>query len=849
MIVLHKSNETDFTHNGIGLLDAHMYEAVVEETFNGLYSFTFKYPLFALHGSEIQGERLINVPTPDGMQLFRIYKVEPSMGELTVSCFHVFYDLAYNLIEDAYVVNSSGQTALNHLFNSTQFAHPFRVFSNIPKINNMRIVRYNVVEMLLDSNQDNSFINRWGGEIRRDNFAIHFNELRGTNRGVTIRHKKDLEGYTATIDYSSVVTRIMPQGFDGLFLPEKYVDSPLIGNYVTPKIAVIEYSDIKAYELDEDGKEIVPKDDEETDAIPREEAFKLMRERAELEFEVSMIDIPKANYKISFIDLAKTEEYKDFQILEKIGAWDFVRVIHEEDGLDIESRVVRYQYNPLNQEYISIELGNDLASFTGNSNDMKGQINDLNNGLSDLNDNLNYVQQSADGKNTIFRGKDTPQNPSEGDLWYYPNGEYLEVWVYEDGRWVLLLSDATGQLIKDEVDREMAELEAEMAEANRVLTVELEANSKLLETARQNVSEVQNIMDNWEYGDTVQIDGGKIYAKSITTQQLRAGLITSLEIQAGAVVADKLATNSVTSNSIVSSAITTDKLSANSVNTSKIVAGAITAEKMSANSVNAASALFGTLDVNRVNVINMNAGNIVTGTMNAARVRGGTIEGTDFRTTGQSQADGYGSGIEQNAHLTGGRIDVHGNGQRLISYHSRGLSLFDPSQSNRMSGMIGRVSASATNPSSTTGTNVGAMFNYHCQLATRSNSTATNPFNPRFRAWGNNTEAQIWGQRLMGGATLGGHTQYGDTVFDGEGTVTIDKDKSIALRNIETTGYDETSKLGVTTLKVDGSLGTLLSNDAKNPKNGVWFSESGLKLLVNGELLDLGKLGELLNGK
>ena len=35
-----------------------------------------------------------------------------------------------------------------------------------------------------------------------------------------IRHKKDLLGYEGNVDWKSPITRIMPQGFDGLFLPE-----------------------------------------------------------------------------------------------------------------------------------------------------------------------------------------------------------------------------------------------------------------------------------------------------------------------------------------------------------------------------------------------------------------------------------------------------------------------------------------------------------------------------------------------------------------------------------------------------------------------------------------------------
>ena len=59
-------------HNGIGALDKNIYNATVEEELNGLFLFSFRYPLFAPRGLEIEGMSIIKVPTPDGEQLFRV---------------------------------------------------------------------------------------------------------------------------------------------------------------------------------------------------------------------------------------------------------------------------------------------------------------------------------------------------------------------------------------------------------------------------------------------------------------------------------------------------------------------------------------------------------------------------------------------------------------------------------------------------------------------------------------------------------------------------------------------------------------------------------------------------------
>ena len=73
-------------------------------------------------------------------------------------------------------------------------------YSDITTTASARIVRKNPVEALLDNDQDNSFINRWGGELKRDNFDVKMLRNRGMNRGVVIEHKKNLLGYEGSVD-------------------------------------------------------------------------------------------------------------------------------------------------------------------------------------------------------------------------------------------------------------------------------------------------------------------------------------------------------------------------------------------------------------------------------------------------------------------------------------------------------------------------------------------------------------------------------------------------------------------------------------------------------------------------
>ncbi|EJR06568.1 phage minor structural protein [Bacillus cereus MSX-A1] len=371
MITLYKPNETDFTHNGIGVLDKHIYSATVEEELNGLFVFNFNYPLFAPYGTKIDGMNIIKVPTPDGDQLFRVVTPKVSMGEIKAVCYHIFYDLTENLIEDIFIQPTNGSAAMARLSSGCQYKHPFTFYSDITNISTARIVRKNPVEAMLDTSQDNSFVNRWGGELKRDNFDVKMLKSRGSNRGVVIRHKKDLLGYEGSVDWKSPTTRIMPQGFDGLLLPEKYVDSPLINKYPHPRIRVIEFNHIKA---------AIGKNANDEDALPPEEAYKRLRQAAKDMFDIQMVDQPKATYKVEFQELSQTEEYKEYKILQRVWMGDIVTVKHEEDGIDIQAKVIAYKYDPIKKEYINVTIGNFKESFT----DVTGKVDQIQQDLSNM---------------------------------------------------------------------------------------------------------------------------------------------------------------------------------------------------------------------------------------------------------------------------------------------------------------------------------------------------------------------------------------------------------------------------------------------------------------------------------
>ncbi|MDY2552187.1 phage tail spike protein [Enterococcus faecalis] len=470
MMILYEKTESSFNHNGLAVLDDAVVSPVVTEQLNGLFSLEFDYPIHAKASDKLRPEMIVKCPVPELQdQLFRIVERDDSIGGLLhIVAHHIFYDLAKNLIEDTYIVNKNGSGALTQLLGATAVGHSFTGTSNITTVNNVRLVRLNPVEVLIDADLDNGYQVHYGWEIVRDNFSISMLVHRGSDNGVQIRDKKNLTGYKSDLDYSSIVTRIMPEGYDGLFLPEKYVDSPLISSYVSPKIKVIKYDNVKV-------------GDEEGEFATKELAYAELRRLAALEFTVSHIDKPTATYDVEFAPLERTEEYKEFSSLETINLGDTVSVIHADDGFSVTARMVEYRYDPILKAFISITLGNVMPKFT----DVAKDIKKVDTKVEQAKDDANYALTAANGKNTNFYGPDTPANPKLGDVWYKENGDKLEMWVYEsrDGvtQWYALANDLTAEEVKQAVAQAQEESADALEKANNAFDEAVNA----LENANQ----------------------------------------------------------------------------------------------------------------------------------------------------------------------------------------------------------------------------------------------------------------------------------------------------------------------------------------------------------------------------
>ena len=323
-------------------------------------------------------------------QPFRIGIIEhdPISRTMKIYAEHIFFDLQNNFIEDTNIVDKNGSMAINQLLSHTVEPHNFVGTSDITSVNSTRCVRKQVLTALL-GDQDNSFINRWGGELDIDGLTFKINKQIGSDKGYKIKYGKNLTGlnYKTNMNLNKMATKIRPVGFDGISLNEKYVISSKINDYPMPIIREIKYENVKwkgspNFETREDDDSFIYEN--------LSDAQDKLRELAQKEFE-NGIDLLDVTLDVNFIELSKTEEYKDYKILETIELGDTVTLEYAPLGIYTKQRCVEYELDVLTDRYNSIVLGDCEPNFFNETNKVIGAVADavisgklnINGGISD----------------------------------------------------------------------------------------------------------------------------------------------------------------------------------------------------------------------------------------------------------------------------------------------------------------------------------------------------------------------------------------------------------------------------------------------------------------------------------
>lgn len=308
----------------------------------------------------VEEEAILKVKLDYGYEEFRIVNIIKNKWNITVFARQItIQDQLATQLKDVRPENQNGYSCLqwmlknsNEYIENRNYARDLEFSSDIDTISTAYYKDKNLYEALFDCDQ--SFINRWGGEIQRRGYRTTINKRIGEDRGFQVRRGKNLTSFEVETNMDNVVTRIKPVAYNGHTI-DGYVQSGNIDKYARVKTITIKYDDVK---LQEDCGE-----DEVRYSTLEELQSELIR-RAQLEFTENHVDELQAKYRIDFVGLAKTEEYKKYAMLERVYIGDTVNVYEEKLDINVKVRVISKRYNVLRQKVIEMQLSNiDLSKF------------------------------------------------------------------------------------------------------------------------------------------------------------------------------------------------------------------------------------------------------------------------------------------------------------------------------------------------------------------------------------------------------------------------------------------------------------------------------------------------------
>ena len=350
MIEVYVKGNEDYGSNGDMTLTPTTCE--VELTVEGVAELTLEHPIDDLGRWEyLVTDNVIAAPTPySKKQLFRIYDYTKTETEVTAYARHIFYDSAGEMLVDVRPTDKTGQEALDIILSGTKY----KAKTNIKTRSTAYYIRKNIMEAI-GGDGENSFINRWGGERMYDNFTVIINDRLGGDYGACAEFGRNMTGIEADISIDDVVTRIIPVSYNGHTLEgeEPWIDSPLIGSYANPRAAVIKFEDVKLLEDCQEGEEGFS-----TLELLREE----LKRRCTKEYE-NGLDKPKVNYKVDLVEVANTEDYKDYKKLTTIGIGDDVLTKDRKLKINVTARCIRLVYDCIEEENAEVELGNFIENY------------------------------------------------------------------------------------------------------------------------------------------------------------------------------------------------------------------------------------------------------------------------------------------------------------------------------------------------------------------------------------------------------------------------------------------------------------------------------------------------------
>lgn len=441
--ILYEKDEIDFTSQGLGSL-VEIYDADVAEQRNGLLQFTASYPVTGVRYDDISvGRIILTKPNQrDEPHAFRITSTDLDiMGHnVMIEADSITYDLNHNIVKHVSVNGQSGQAMMTALQMAVVNPSIFTFYSDITHVSSTSLDYVNPMEAVIGVK--GSFLQIWGGELKRENRRVAMFNRRGRDNVATFRLGKNISGLKYKVDISSLVTRILPiksvqENDTTTYLEGTPVSSQYINSYEQIYTIKVDFTD---------------------DTIKTVDDLNKASANWFVDSANTARDKPSVTIDIDVLSLQDSADYQDkFKDLESVALTDTVTVYVPEYGINVTAIVNELHFDPIQERVTKLTVGTAKQSFADSS---RTQLSDLQDKIISVQNQADATAVSANGKSTNYYGSVEPSHPQGGDTWFWVDGDKSGIKVFVDGDWVEPVDSDTQEKIATAVDDAVTQAKA-----------------------------------------------------------------------------------------------------------------------------------------------------------------------------------------------------------------------------------------------------------------------------------------------------------------------------------------------------------------------------------------------------
>lgn len=350
------ADTTNFNTAGISLTDT--ISCTVTEERNGVFTLEMVVATTTPYFDQIKEGMLIVVKPnhTQTLQAFEICKISrPILQRVTILANHISYKQSFIPVEP---FSCTGITAtLQGLVNYSMETNPFTFTTDITN----ETSTYNQIEPASLRSRlggtEGSVLDVFGGEYLWNNYETQLLLHRGQDNGVELRVGKNITDLEQSTDLDTVVTGALPCWSDEDQTQFFYGDIQYntdASKYAYHRTVVLDLS-------------------EEFETAP---SVNMLNAAAREYIDQVNLGLPSTNIKVSYVDLADTEEYKD-SILERTNLCDTVNVIYTPLNISYKAKVIKLVFDVLAERTLSVEVGEARSTISKTITDLVGDISSV----------------------------------------------------------------------------------------------------------------------------------------------------------------------------------------------------------------------------------------------------------------------------------------------------------------------------------------------------------------------------------------------------------------------------------------------------------------------------------------